>query len=163
MSARSRSSRKRSGLITPIPQQASTIWPTFMAQWGIPKKRYAWPCKLDGFKKKICRAFCPLPPSSNVWHFRRQPIPTVCPAPWETPRNSRPRLIERSKLRRLLLRLFSCGIKSSASSRRPLRIMALHNASLFGVNILMLLRPRQMVTYHCCALEVARAAEAENK
>ena len=58
------------------------VWRCFMLEWVSLKKRYAWPRRLDRLKKKICRTFCPLRPSSNAWHFRRQPSPTLCPPPW---------------------------------------------------------------------------------
>ena len=80
---------KRSALNTHSPRRASTIWRCFILEWVMPKKRYAWPRRLDRLKKKICRTFCPLRPSSSAWHFRRQPSPTLCPPPWEAPRSSR--------------------------------------------------------------------------
>ena len=50
------------------------------ADIGEPEEAFAWPRRLDGLKKEICRTFCPLPQSSSAWHFRRQREPYTLPA-----------------------------------------------------------------------------------
>ena len=52
---------------------------------------------------------------------------------------------------------------SSANSRSPDRQMFSRSCSLSLVKTRMPLRPREIVTYHCCRFVAGLTAESENK
>ena len=52
---------------------------------------------------------------------------------------------------------------SIASVRAPPREMFSRNCPLSAVKIFTPLRPREIVTYHCCSFVAALTAESENK
>jgi len=73
---------------------------------------------------------------------------------------ARPQRAPWSKMCRRASRRLRGGLRSIASGRSPLRATFVRSCTLSGVKMRTLFRPREMLTYHCCAFVAARMAES---